>query len=240
MIRRLLVLFGALLLLGAAPPPQKAVVLSPEDAEKEGKALIAEILSLRPEQGSTHVGTLTIRRKNRDPEKIQVRFTVAVNPTNWSSIYDAITPANRIRFTVLHADGTNDYCLDEKTLAANETMVPFAGSDFWLADLGLEFFRWPGQRLVRKEMSRSRFCKVLESVNSQPMPGGYSKVKSWIDNESGGIVQAEAYDDKGRLLKQFFPKRIEKVEGRYELAEMQISNVQTGSRSVIEFELQSQ
>lgn len=118
-------------------------------------------------------------------------------------------------------------------------MIPFADSDFWIADLGLEFFHWPEQKILRHEMRRGRSCKVLESINPSPSTNGYSRVVSWIDNESGGIVHAEAYDAKDKLLKEFDPKSFKKVNGQWELQDMEIRNVQTGSRTRLEFDLKS-
>ena len=86
-------------------------------------------------------------------------------------------------------------------------------------------------------MKRSRGCSVLESTNPNPTTNGYSRVVSWIDEESGGIVQAEAYDFNGKLLKEFAPKSFKKVNGQWELQEMEIRNVQTGSRTRLEFDL---
>ena len=115
----------------------------------------------------------------------------------------------------------------------------FAGSDFSIGDLGLEFFYWPQQKILKHEMRRGRSCKVLESTNPNPSPNGYSRVVSWIDNETLGLVQAEAYDAKGKLLKEFYPKTFKKVNGQWELQEMQIRNDQTGSRTRLEFDLKS-
>jgi hypothetical protein len=119
-------------------------------------------------------------------------------------------------------------------------MIPFAGSDFWLADLGLEFFYWPEQKILKHEMRRGRACKVLESTNPSPSTNSYLRVVSWIDNESGGIVQAEAYNFKNKLLKEFAPKSFKKVNGQWELQEMEIRNVQTGSRTRLEFDLKKE
>ncbi len=118
-------------------------------------------------------------------------------------------------------------------------MSSFAGSDFWIADLGLEFFHWPKQKVIKHDTRRTRACTVLESINPDPSPGSYSRVDSWIDDESHGIVWAEAYDLNGKLLKEFDPKKIKKVNGQWELEEMDISNVQTGSRTRIKFNLNS-
>ncbi len=115
--------------------------------------------------------------------------------------------------------------------------IPFANSDFWLCDLGLEFFHWPQQKVLKKEIKRSRGCTVLESTNPNPATNGYSRVVSWIDGESGGIVQAEAYDFNGKLLKEFTPKSFKKVNGQWQVGTMQMDNVQTGSRTRLEFDL---
>jgi len=128
-------------------------------------------------------------------------------------------------------------------LASNSEAVrvqfaSFAGSDFSVDDLRLEFFHWLKQKILKPyEMRRGRSCKVLESVNPNPVPNGYSRVVSWIDNETLGIVQAEAYDAKGKLLKEFYPKDFKKVNGRWEVGEMEMINDQTGSRSWIKFDL---
>ncbi|HXB60151.1 MAG TPA: outer membrane lipoprotein-sorting protein [Candidatus Acidoferrales bacterium] len=116
-------------------------------------------------------------------------------------------------------------------------MAPFADSDFWIADLGLEFFHWPEQKVIKHEERRTRECEVLESTNPDLSAGGYSHVDSWIDDESHGIVHAEAYDSKGKLLKVFDPKSFKKVNGQWELQDMEIRNVQTGSRTWIKFDL---
>ena len=113
----------------------------------------------------------------------------------------------------------------------------FANSDFWICDLGLEFFHWPGQKLLKKEVKRSRGCSVLESTNPDPSTNGYSRVVSWIDSESGGIVQAYAYDAQGKLLKEFYPKDFEKVNGQWQVQEMEMINDQTKSRTRLEFDL---
>ena len=118
-------------------------------------------------------------------------------------------------------------------------MTPFGGSDFWIADLGLEFFHWPLQKVLPKttNLKRGRDYTLLESTNPNPATNGYSRVLSWIDKETGGILEAEAYDFNGKLLKDFAPKSFKKVNGQWELQEMEIRNVQTGSRTRLEFDL---
>jgi hypothetical protein len=80
---------------------------------------------------------------------------------------------------------------------------------------------------------------MLESINPNPVPGGYAKVNSWIGANHPGeliIVHADAYDSKGKLMKQFEPTKLERVHGLNQLKEMRISNRQAGTRTRIEFE----
>ena len=127
----------------------------------------------------------------------------------------------------------------EEKWSGTEWVHPFSNSDFWAADLGLEFFHWPQQKVLPKPTSlkRGRDYTLLESTNPSPSTNGYSRVLSWIDKETGGVLEAEAYDFNGKLLKDFAPKSFKKVNGQWELQEMEIRNVQTGSRTRLEFDL---
>ena len=117
------------------------------------------------------------------------------------------------------------------------TAALFANSDFSAFDLGLEFFHWPQQKVLKKEFHRQCACTVLESTNPNPTTNGYSRVVSWIDEESLGIVEAYAYDANGKKLKNFYPKNFEKVNGQYQVQSLIMENLQTGSRTRLEFDL---
>ena len=226
-------------------PEQRPPPLNPAQAESEARALVAEMLSQKSAQ--TNTGLLKIRDGNGVQRELPMRFEIWSTATSFTSIYevrDPGPPRRELKLTVLHADGRpNQYLLSEdgkpaKTLTGNEAMIPFAGSDFWVADLGLEFLHWPRQRLSKKEMRRSRFCEVLESGNPQAAADGYARVVSWIEQEPPhGIVHADAYDAKGELVKRFDPKEFEKIQGEYQLQEMEIRSRKSGSRTSIEFDL---
>jgi len=150
------------------------------------------------------------------------------------------------RLTIIHAPGRpNEYLYSSGTNTSDRPILladdlaarPFAGSDFWLMDLGLEFFHWPEQRLLKPEMRHNRSCRVLESINPASDPAGYARVVSWIDLETDGLVCAEAYDRGNRLVKEFSVGSFRKVEGRYQLQDMKIRNAKTGRRTELEFDL---
>jgi len=237
---RFLILLPALAAVAAMEPASQPITLSPEQAAKEGRALVDEMLSQQPDENVV-TGKMSIRTKikNKEYTEFPIEFRTIVTSTNWCSIYSAMDT----EVTVIH-NGVkpNEYRLHAPngkivTLTAEQANTPFADSDFSIADLGLEFLHWPDQRLLQKEMKRSRSCRVLESINPHPVAGSYSRVKSWVDAESHGIVLAEAYDLNGKELKEFAPKDFSKVNGQWQLEEMQISNVQTGSRTTVKFNL---
>jgi hypothetical protein len=224
------------------------------DAEIQGRHLAQQLLEQGPGTNFVQNGVLNIRAGKGKHSEIPVRFQTTVNGTGWQTIFETTSQSNRVRLIVMHKAGRpNEYYLREglevldkeedgksTALVDSKLMTPFAGSDFWVADLGLEFFHWPAQKILKHAMTRGRACKVLESTNPSPSTNGYSRVVSWIDNDSGGIVHADAYDVKGKLLKEFDPKSFKKVNGQWELQEMEIRNVQTGSRTRLEFDLKKE
>jgi hypothetical protein len=205
-----------------------------------GRELSTQLRATTPATSFTNTGTLYIKAKRQPLVKVAYTCRVTVTPTNWTSYYSAVRGTNSLPgFSVEHRAGQPGIYRDDagQILSGRQLDVPFAGSDFWLSDLGLEYFHWPDQRVPRWEMARSAGCKVLESKNPSPAPTGYSKVVSWIHDESGGIVQAHAYDARGELLKEFRPTELEKVNGQHELKELEIENVRTKSVTRLEFDL---
>lgn len=219
------------------------------EAEIEGRNLVQQLLAQRQTGSFTNTGVLKIRDQNGKRAETSVIFKVQATPTNVIGTYVAKNfrgcGGSQMLSVTQGSTATNSYTLKTdlggsvscQNLAGVETMIPFANSDFWVADLGLEFFHWPAQKVLKHEMRRGQACKKLESTNPEPSINGYSRVVSWIDNDTGGIVQAEAFDAKGELLKEFAPKEFKKVNGQWQLQEMEIRNVQTGSRTRLEFNL---
>jgi hypothetical protein len=230
------------------PPP-----LDPARAKAEAKARVTELLTQGPDQNSTNSGQVRIRDRDGKEMELPARFEVVCTSTNWTSIYEILNaPGGRtkVKLEVVHTGAQpNRYRLSEwsnagstnanaRELAPDQTMAPFAGSDFWVADLGLEFLHWPEQRLLKKEMRHSKSCDVLESRNPQPAPNGYARVVSWVTIEGPhGIVHADAYDSRNEVIKSFDPTNLEKINGDYQLAEMEMRNRKTGSQTWIKFDL---
>jgi Outer membrane lipoprotein-sorting protein len=227
-------------LLAALLIPASAAELS--KSELEGRQLAQQLLDQSPAESSSLTAVLKIRDSKGKRSEVPVRCQIILTETNWQTIYETVPGTNSVaveKMIVTH-NGTNasQYELNGAAVPAAQTAVAFAGSDFWVADLGLEFFHWPAQRVVKKEFRSNCSCIVLESTNPEPTQDGYARVVSWIDKETDGIVHAEAYGANGKQLKIFDPKTLKKINGKWELQEMEIRNVQAGSRTKLEFNLE--
>jgi hypothetical protein len=221
---------------------------NPERAEREGRELVALLLSQVPVDDYTNSGKLCIRPRGGEPRELPVTFLLQVDGNRWVSVFEATSDqTNQLNgFTILSQAGQpNRYyrghpreadSLTPLTLEEAATLS-FAGSDFTVGDLGLEFLRWPVQRLLKKEMRRSQSCNVLESIHTNAPSGSYSRVVSWLDIDTGGIVIAEAFDSDRKRVKEFMPKSIKQVGGEYQLREMEIEDFRNRSRTSIIFDL---
>ncbi len=218
--------------------------------ELEGQALAADVRSQAPGEDADQTGRLRLRLEGGKRATVPVRIRVAVSETFWSVSYDA-TPTNGPAETLVikhHAGSTNEF-LHSRASGSNLEPVaparvsgavlyqPFSGSDFWLADLGLEFLHWPVQRRLKGEMRKSRFCRKLESLNPAATGPAYARVVSWLDGESGSVLLAQAYDAAGRRVKSFAVNSVKKVNGRWELREIEIRNELTDTVTRLEFDL---
>lgn len=228
------------------------LLLRPTQAQEptlDGPTLAAQLRAAAPTENWQVDGSLEIRSASGKTEIVPVTAIVTIKETSWEVSYESkSTQTNRAEKLVIvhHPDRPNDYLYSRapqpqaplappKKLSPEETFVPFAGSDFWLVDLGLDFFHWPGQDIVDREMRKGRSCKVLESRQAPATKNLYLRVLSWVDNETGGLIMAEAYDPKNKLLKEFEVRSFKKIEDRWELQAIQIRNLQTRSRTRLEF-----
>jgi hypothetical protein len=241
--------------LGQLPLPDRGIINDPV----EGKAIIDDLLDQRPSQHSEFYGVLRTRQ-SRARREIPVRYHILPDHSEegaWRGIYQT-QPANGLpaeKLVIQHLPGQpKQYALAREPqpaaglptpqkLGADQLWQPFAHTDFWIADLGLEFLHWPEQILVKREMRRSRSCRVIESINPNPVPGAYTRVLSWLDVETNGLVIAEAYDGEGtrfsrpqaRPVKVFEVSKISRVNGVYQVKELEIRNEKTDSRTQLLF-----
>jgi len=238
-------LIAAILFFAAGAMAQTTNDMS--DAEIQGRRLAQQLCNTRPAENITNTGVFKIRDAKKRWLKIPVRFQITAaqaDSPGWDACYET-TGTNHWLLTISHsANQPNRYRLvrqDEPAdLTGNETAIPFAGSDFWIADFGLEFLFWPEQKILKKEFHNNCACVVLESTNPHPATNGYARVVSWIDEESGAVIEAKAYDGSDKPLKDFNLKSLAKVNGHWQVEAVIMDNDQTGSRTRLEFDLKKE
>jgi hypothetical protein len=213
-----------------------------------GQSLAAELRAATPVEGHQSSGVLEYR-KGQVRREVPFQARVEVMADQWRTIYETRPTAyiGAEKLVVIRSEtGTNLYRYaraaepalplgELQALPPAEAWIPLAHSDFLLAELGLEFLHWPEQEELEPAMRRGQPCRVLESRH--PDAPAYVRVVSWIDRESGGIVLAEAYDRRGKLVKVFEPDSIRKVQGEYRVESMMMRNVEAGSRTLLRFHL---
>lgn len=214
--------------LGAAEAP---------DAAARGGDLAAGLRASRPSGPATLTAQMR-HRPARGPRVVTpLRIVTRLGDPGWTVSYE---PAGGPAYTISF-DGTSppryERVEDGGTvvLGAEERLL---GSDFFLGDIGLDFLFWPGQRVLRRELRRSRWCDVLESTAPAGAQLPYRRVLAWVDDETGGFIRAEAYDRENRLWKVFSPGGVRRNAARdgYELKDLEISDVQADTFTVLEFD----
>ena len=206
---------------------------------KFGAQMALYMQTLRPTAAINGLGQLRIRPAKGKRKSVVVRFrTFALGATLVNEYLIAggsLTVKQQVgRDTLYEWTGTGKKV---EKLNEGQALLPFAGSDFWMIDLGLEMLRWPHQSVIERKLRRGELCSVLVSRPAKGVEGGYSKVVSWVDEDSMGIVRAELFDGEGKLLKIFEPKSFKKIEGQWHLKEMEMRNEQANTRTSIVFDL---
>ena len=128
----------------------------------------------------------------------------------------------------------DDSQLEESTGGSTEKLTPanfdkkVLGTDLSYEDLALRFVYWSRAKVTGEDSIRTRDTWKLQ-LNAPTHHSQYSSVNLWVDKESGALVQAEAYDWQGKLIKRFEVTNVQKIEGKWYLKEMRIETLNPGS-----------
>ncbi|MCS1409581.1 MAG: hypothetical protein M2R45_02765 [Verrucomicrobia subdivision 3 bacterium] len=198
-------------------------------------------------------GSLRTRGRRGKRSSQDIVLSTHTREEQWRSIFSVTDPntGNLTRLTIVRGPKQPPrYFLTQNPkdvndpataleVASEEAMVPLAGTDFWLADLGLEFFYWPEQTILtnaRIKMRKGISCFVLESRREPATHAGYSRIRSWISRKHGGLIYAEAYDSNGKRIKTFEVSDVEKINGEWKLKELRIRDETAKSTTRLSFD----
>jgi hypothetical protein len=244
MNRPILLVLSALLFLPWALLPRA------QSPDPQAQALVRQILAQRPGEAFQVQGQVRLRHADRRRTLIPLSYTLLPGEEEWREIYETraagLVPAERLVIVhragqsnqYLHAQAQADGRFREPVLLEGpEAAIPFASSDYWLSDLGLEFLHWPEQRMAETQikMRATRPAIAIESINPNPHPNTYARVVSWIDAEHHIILRAEAFDLNRRKFKTFFLSRFRRMaDGGWFPRELVMENARTDSETRIE------
>lgn len=238
-----------LLALGAAGmTPRVFAADGPSRAEVEGQALAADLRGLKPVESFTNQATLRLRDAEGGVRRVPLTIVNRVSEApSWEVTYAAGGTEPETLTLIRTADRPPEYrvarggeAVAGASAGSADSARAFAGSDFTLRELGLEFLHWPGQRIVPRSpppMKKGQPCKILESTH--PQAPGYTRVVSWVSIEHNGLMLADAYDASGRIVKRFSIGSLKKVDGVWQLRDMEMIDEARGTETKLEFELKA-
>ncbi|MDP7011126.1 MAG: outer membrane lipoprotein-sorting protein [Verrucomicrobiota bacterium] len=242
------VILFSILSLNAAKKIAPKPTFVPEDPvarKKMGADFAMQMRAMRPVKPVQAEGKLRIRDPRGKRREVPVQFRTFVAGKSLINIYQTLQGSLTVNqtlgqptvYTIAPPPPIDPNKV--RKLNGEQAMLSFEGSDFWMADLGLEFLHWPKQEIIKRELRRGELCSVLVSESANPKHGGYSKIVSWVDEDTRGIVHADIFDAKGKLMKVFSPKSFKKINGQWQLKEMEMRNEQTDTRTSIIFDLKA-
>lgn len=115
---------------------------------------------------------------------------------------------------------------------------PLLASDITPRDLALDFLAWPGARVIGRGNAKTLPAFILEA-DSPEKDSTIRSVRYWISTEHFVLVQAEAYDANGRVVKRFDVNGVQRFGEFWTIKELRVANMVPGrnisrSRTFIE------
>jgi hypothetical protein len=214
--------------------------LQAKDPLPDGSQLARSIRELVPEKNMEIRATMEVIVRERKRLNTDVVIQVEkLGQAEWQTTYTAKRDEEISEYwRVSHGVGQlNRYEKKSGLAKGAEIYYSFAGSSFFVADLGMDFLHWPTQVVLKIQRRKSRLCYVLESRNPKPAKGEYHRVVSWVDEKSGGILLADIYTGESKPVKRFAVKGLTKKDGQWQVDEMEMRDTKTGARSRLHFHL---
>ena len=229
-----------------AQAADKAAPLSPVPTDVAGQkamgaALAESLRGMRLVNQDEIKGNLRIRKPRGKRENVPVIFRAKAEGAAQVETFATAKGTLQIRKT---PHKPNEYFFKapgakaEMKMEGEQLNEIFAGSDFTLGDLGLEFLQWPNQQVIGRASRLRETCNILLSKPAKVLPGGYSHVKCWVEIHNRALLCVEAYRGTKRV-KLFQAKSFKKLEGEWQLRELELRNDVSDARTQIQFDLRA-
>lgn len=197
---------------------------------REGKAQIK--LTMTNKSGATRVrSVLSKAMKEGGKNRVMIRFLAPPDVKGTALlIRERGTGKSDIQYLYLPA------LKRVRRISGSAKNSSFMGTDFTYADLESREVKDSLYSKLPDEKYRGVDCYVIVS---KPKPGKddhYSKVTMWIARSNYITLKADFYDRSGSKQKTMKAGQIEKVEGRWVVRKLLMSNLQKGSKTLLHVE----
>lgn len=194
-----------------------------------GRNAYAEIeMILIDKQGGERTRSLTSALKYYGPRsKRYIRFTAPATIKDTAFLSWENSDRADDQFLFLPAVGR------VRRIASNQKDQSFVNSDFTYEDLEKRKVTQDTHRVLRHETHQQFTCWVLESVPRESGSSQYSRVVSWVDQQSLVPVKVEYYDKRERLAKILLVHRVEQVDNIWTALEVDMQDVSRQQRTLL-------
>jgi hypothetical protein len=104
-------------------------------------------------------------------------------------------------------------------------------TDINYEDLSMRFLYWPQAKILGEDSMSLQKCWHVRVTNPDGR-GPYGTVDVWVAKSSGAMMQMEAYDAKGRKVKQFKVRKGQPYQGAYILKQMRVEAFDPATKKV--------
>jgi hypothetical protein len=121
---------------------------------------------------------------------------------------------------------------DVRTISGSKLTESVRGTDVSYEDLALKFLYWDRAKLEGEQQLSIYSCWVI-LVQPSTTATNYGSVRLWIPKNRSGLVQAEAFDRLGKLVKRFKVISVQEIAGKWILKEMRIERFDPQSGALV-------
>jgi outer membrane lipoprotein-sorting protein len=202
--------FALLLLVGSAQEPDAAVILDGVRLAAVNRELNGQ---LRKEDGTTIPFRLIL-----SGSQVTYRFS---------------NPDETLRVELKESTSTvkQDEGGKSRLIAGSQLPERVRGTDLSYEDLSLHFLYWANPKVEGEQTVKGFSCWII-LVQHIGRDSNYTSVRMWITKEGNGLLRAEAFNSKGKLVKRFEVISGQKVEDKWipKQVRIQVYDPETGKQ----------
>ena len=204
-----------------------------------GREIIEHVDAMETADDAMLLMTMTLIN-DRDESLVREMRSWKLGTESTALLFIAPEDVAGTAFLTIETDGDDNMWLYlpslelTKRIDADSKSQSFMGSDFTYDDMGERDINDYDYTFIREDVYEEQHVVVVEGVAINPEDAGYSKVISWILDDIWMPVKIEYYDVRGDLEKIQTNTRIEEIDGYWAITKMEMENVQTNHKTIME------